>query len=112
MKKIIVVCLLITNTIISQSYKDGVSIVQYSAPFVIDAELSLKTFRDYNTYTFYLDKNPKIFDKENIKSLPTICLYNNGELILKIESGISLQLPKNSKNKLEKEIDKLLTNKF
>ena len=112
MKKLIVLCLFITNTIISQSYKDGVSIVQYSAPFVTDAELSLKTFKDYNTYTFYLDKNPKIFNKEKINSLPTICLYNNGELILKIESGISLKLPENSKKKLEKEIDKLLINKF
>ena len=112
MKKLIVIGVFITNTIFSQSYKDGVSIVQYSAPFVIEAELSLKTFRDYNTYTFYLDKNPKIFDKENIKSLPTICLYNNGELILKIESGISLKLPENLKNKIEKEIDKLLINKF
>ena len=67
---------------------------------------------NYNTFTFYLAKDAKIFKKETIKFLPSICLYQDGDLILKIESGISMKLPENTETRIKEEIDKLLQDKF
>jgi hypothetical protein len=36
----------------AQSFKEDISVVQYSAPFTSDSEISLKPFNDYNIYNF------------------------------------------------------------
>ena len=96
----------------SQSYKDGISVVQFSAEFTKGEELSLKSFKDYNTETFYIESNSVLFQANRIKYLPTICLFRDGELITKIEAGISLKLPDNTIEKLLEEIDNILQNQF
>lgn len=96
----------------AQEYKQDISIVQYSAPFTKDSEISLKSFKDYNTHKFCITEHKKIFDKENIKYLPTVVLYHNEDEIIRIESGISLKLPENTIKLINKEIDKIIENKF
>ena len=44
--------------------------------------------------------------------LPTICLYNNGELIEKIEAGLSMKLPESTTERIQEHIDELLQDKF
>ena len=44
--------------------------------------------------------------------LPTLCLFNNGELIEKIESGIAMKLPESTTERIQEHIDELLSNKF
>ncbi len=95
----------------SQSYKDDISVVLYTAKFVND-DFSLKPFREHNINTFYLEKDKEVFANEKIIFLPTICLYNNGELIEKIEAGISMELPKSTKERLQEHIDELLEDRF
>lgn len=107
-----VVLFVFSVTVNAQSYKDGISIVLYSAEFIKNEDFSLKLFKDHNINTFYLAKHKEIHANDNIIYLPTICLYNNGDLILKIESGISMKLPKSTNDRLNEEIDKLLENKF
>jgi len=92
--------------------KDDISVVQYSAKFVTANEIDLKIFRDYNTQTLYMSENKKIFEKEKIKYLPTIILYNDGEVVLVIESGISLKLPDDTTEQIKKEIETILENRF
>lgn len=105
--------LLLFFTIGSYSqYKDGISVVQFSAEFVKDNEISLKKFNDYNIHLFYLSKNQKHFDSEGIIYLPTVMLFYNGETILKIESGVTLKLPEDTEKKLNNAIDKILEDKF
>ena len=105
--------LLLFFTIGSYSqYKDGISVVQFSAEFVKDNEISLKKFNDYNIHLFYLSKNKKHFDSEGIIYLPTVMLFYNGETILKIESGVTLKLPEDTEKKLNNAIDKILEDKF
>ena len=99
-------------TLNAQSYKDDISIVLYSAEFIKNDNFSLKEFKEFNVNTFYLSKSKEIHANDKIMFLPTICLYNNGDLILKIEAGISMQLPKSTIDRLNEEIDKLLENKF
>ena len=105
--------LLLFFTIGSYSqYKDGISVVQFSAEFVKDNEISLKKFNDHNIHLFYSSKNKKHFDSEGIIYLPTVMLFYNGETILKIESGVTLKLPEDTEKQLNNAIDKILEDKF
>ena len=109
--KLLILILLVSNLANGQ-VKDDISVVQYSAEFVKTSEISLEPFNDYNTQTLYLSKNQKIFKKENITSLPTIVLYNDGKEIVKIEGGISLKLPEDTTKTINKHIDKILESRF
>ena len=108
----IIVFLILSPNALGQSFKDEISIVQFSAPFTKEAEISLKTFDDYNIYTFSIVEKKEVFKKENIKYLPTIILYNDGEEVMRIESGISLKLPEDTIELLGKEIDEIIESKF
>ena len=110
--KICVVFALFVSTVtVSQSYKDDISIVLYTAEFIKD-NYSLKPFREHNINTFYIEKDKKIHADDKIIFLPTICLYNNGELIEKIEAGISMKLPNSTQERIQEHIDNLLQDKF
>ena len=96
----------------SAQVKDGISVVQYSAGFTKSNEISLNKFKDYNIQTLYMSKAKDIFKKENIKYIPTVILYSDGEVMLKIESGISLELPENTEKLIQEKIDELLNERF
>ena len=96
----------------SQSFKEDISVVQFSAPFTVDSEISLKPFNDYNIYRFSITEEGAIFRKEKIKFLPTVILYNNGKEIIRVESNITLLLPKNCKDTILYHIEKLIESKF
>jgi len=44
--------------------------------------------------------------------LPTICVYNNGEEVLRIHGGMSLKLPDDTLKKVINKVDELQSNKF
>ena len=111
MKYLKLLLLLFTISNYSQ-YKDGISVVQFSAEFVKENEISLKKFNDHNTHLFYLSKHGKHFENEGIIYIPTVMLFYNGETILKIESGVTLKLPENTADKIENAIDEILENTF
>ena len=97
-------------TFASFAQTESISIIQYTAGFA--EEVSLDNFRDYNIETLFMSKSKDAFNKNEIKYLPTIILYNDGEEELRIESGISLKLPDNWKEKLNEHIDLLLSQRF
>ncbi len=99
-------------TLQAQDYKDGISIVQFSAEFTKDSEISLKSFRSYNTHLFYMSEQPEAFKNNSIVYVPSICIYNDGELLRKIEAGINLKLPENTLDLINKEIDNILNKQF
>jgi len=110
MRAILISIFLVMMHSATAQYKDDISIVQFTADFVESA--TLKEFKNHNTFTFLLKKDTKIFDKENIKVVPTIVLYHNGEEILRIKANIMLELPDNWDAEIFKAIDELLENKF
>ena len=59
-----------------------------------------------------MGKDPSVFKQDNVKFVPTLIIYENGEEILRIESGINLELPQDTKKELQKKLDELLENKF
>jgi hypothetical protein len=106
----LLILILLVSTFANAQVKDDISVVQYTAGFA--SEISLKSFEDYNTQTLYIEKNGDIFKKEKIKFLPTLVLYNDGKEILKIESGISMKLPENCLEQINKQINKILETRF
>ncbi|QDP57514.1 MAG: hypothetical protein Unbinned2072contig1001_28 [Prokaryotic dsDNA virus sp.] len=106
---IISIFCLMLNSAYAQ-YKNDISIVQFTADFV-ESE-SLKKFKNHNTFTFILSKHTEYFEKENIKVVPTIVLYNNGKEIIRVKSNIMLELPDDWEKQIANEIDELLKNKF
>ena len=108
----IIVFLFISNSLFSQSWKDDISVVQFSAPFTKSSEISLKVFEDCYTYNFDITKKKDVFDEDNIKYLPTIILYNDGEEIHRVESGISLKLPEDTEQVINDLIQEIIESKF
>ena len=107
----LLIALLFTTLTFGQ-YKDDISIVQFSAPFTMDEEISLKKFKEYNVFTLRIPKHADFIKKEKVKYLPTIILYSNGEEIVRIHGGIGLILPEDTIEILQDNIDELLNNKF
>jgi hypothetical protein len=91
--------------------QSDIEIVQYSANFVKANEISLKSFK-YDTKTLYMSKAQDEFKKLNIKYIPTVILFYNGEEVYRVESGISLKLPDNAIQRIEEEIEEIIDSKF
>ena len=88
-----------------------IEIVQYSAEFVKSNEISLSSFR-YDTKTLYMSKAADKFAELDIQYIPTIILFNNGEEVYRVESGISLKLPEDTIEQIEEKIDEIMESKF
>lgn len=106
MKLCVIIVYLATFASFAQT--ESISIVQYTASFA--EQVNLENYKDYNSKTYFISKSPDKF--KDIKYYPTIILYNDGEEELRIESGISLKLPEDWKEKLNEHIDLLLSQRF
>lgn len=89
-----------------------IQVIQYSAEFVKDNEVSLKPFKAYDAKTLYMSKESSAFKKHDIKYIPTIILFYNDEEVMRVESGISLKLPDNAIQRIEEEIEEIIDSKF
>ncbi len=89
-----------------------IEIVQFSAEFLKDNEISLKSFKSYETKTLYMSKESAMFKKLDIKYIPTLVLFNNEEEVFRVESGITLKLPENSIELIEDQIEEIIESKF
>jgi len=112
MKLWIVILFLIPTLTFAQSFKDGIVVVQYSADFVKANEIDISKLEGADLIRMAMTDHPKIFEKENIKFLPTVCLYHNRKLVVKVESDISLKLPENTLEKIQEHINKIVKSKF
>ena len=114
MKKWIYIILICFPYILyGQSYKQQISIVQYSASFVKEKEISLKVFeKKHSVYQFYMDKDAEKFKKDKIKYVPTLVLYHNGEEYYRVDGGIKLDLPENTIQLIQDKIEEIIESKF
>ena len=112
MKLRLTILLLIPTLAFSQSYKDGIVVIQFSADFVKANEVDISGLDGADKLRLYYTQHPKIFEKENIKYLPTVILFHNGKTVLRIESGISLKLPDNTLDVIQEHINKIIKRKF
>ena len=92
--------------------QSNIEVVQYSAEFVKDNEISLKAFRQYDTKTLYMSKSSSVFAKHKVEFIPSVILFYNGEEVYRIEAGISLKLPENTIEQINNKIDTIIESKF
>ncbi len=112
MKHVIIILGLLFTTSGFSQYKDDISVVQFSAKFLVDKQISLKKFKEFNTHTLFISEHGKFFKEENVEYLPTVIIYNNGDLVFRIDGGMSLELPEDTIKQIQKELNELQSNKF
>ena len=98
-------------TFVSFAQSD-IEIVQYSADFVKENEISLKPFRQYNVKTLYMSKASNQFSKHKVKYIPSVILFYNGEEVYRVESGITLKLPEDTIEQRSEQIETIIESKF
>ena len=108
---IIILAFLFTNLSFSQ-FKDDISVVQFSAKFLVDKQISLKKFKEFNIHTLFISEHSKFFKEEKVEYLPTVIIYNNGDVVFRIDGGMSLELPEDTVKLIQKELNELQSNKF
>jgi hypothetical protein len=92
--------------------QSNIDIVQYSAEFVKENEISLKPFRQYNVKTLYMSKASSVFAKHKVEFIPSVILFYNGEEVYRVESGITLKLPEDTIEKINEQIENIIESKF
>ena len=112
MKHVTIILGLLFTTLTFGQYKDDISVVQFSAKFLVDKQISLKKFKEFNTHTLFISEHGKFFKEEEVEYLPTVIIYNNGDLVFRIDGGMSLELPEDTIKKIQKELNELQSNKF
>ena len=73
--------------------QSNIEVVQYSAEFVKDNEISLKPFRQYDTKTLYMSKSSNVFAKHKVEFIPSVILFYNGEEVYRIEACLLYTSP-------------------
>ena len=104
--------LLISTKAFSQEYKDGVSVVCFTASFVKQNEL--KDWGDLSSASKHridIEKNTDAMLSENISVVPTIVIYDNGQVVRRWEANILFELDVKITD-IQKEIDKVIESKF
>ena len=108
----LIILQLYSQTLLSQDFKDGISVVQFNASFLSENAISLEPIRDAETQLLLMGKHPDVFEREKIVFLPTVILYHNGKEIVRVESDITLKLPENTLDVIQEEIDLIIESKF
>jgi hypothetical protein len=112
MKHVIIIVGLLFTTLSFSQYKDDISVVQFSAKFLVDKQISLKKFREFNTHTLFISEHSKFFKEEQVEYLPTVIIYNNGDVVFRIDGGLSLELPEDTVKQLQEHLNEVQSNKF
>ena len=112
MKHVIIILGLLFTTLTFGQYKDDISVVQFSAKFLVDKQISLKKFKEFNTHTLFMSDHSKFFKEEEVEYLPTIIVYNNGDVVFRIDGGLSLELPEDTIKQIQRQLTELQSNKF
>ena len=106
-------CVIIAYFLTFASFaQSDIEIVQYSAEFVKENEISLKPLRQYNIKTLYMSKASSVFGKHKVEYIPSIILFYNGEEVYRVESGITLKLPEDTLQQINEQIENIIESKF
>tara|TARA_R110002050_G_scaffold214559_2_gene350745 strand:- start:5492 stop:5848 length:357 start_codon:yes stop_codon:yes gene_type:complete len=113
-KRLVVLLFMLSFSInsYSQQYKDGISVVCFTASFVENKEL--KNWGDLSNASRHridIEKNQDAMIDEGISVVPTIVIYDNGQIVRRWEANILFELDVKITD-IQKEIDKVIESKF
>ena len=123
MKKILLLLLLICLTVhanveflnnnnFNNKISKGIVVVEYWAEWNNANKFKeLKDLKDCTVYRACIAKCNDAANKYNIKAIPTVIIYDNGEEVARFSPNIMLQLEATGKD-VQSAIDEIVLNKF
>ena len=123
MKKILLLLLLICLTVhanveflnnnnFNNKISKGIVVVEYWAEWNNANKFKeLKDLKDCTVYRACIAKCTDAASKYNIKAIPTVIIYDNGEEVARFSPNIMLQLEATGKD-VQSTIDEIVLNKF
>jgi thiol-disulfide isomerase/thioredoxin len=102
----------LNNNNFNNKISKGIVVVEYWAEWNNANKFKeLKDLKDCTVYRACIAKCNDAANKYNIKAIPTVIIYDNGEEVARFSPNIMLQLEATGKD-VQSAIDKIVLNKF
>ena len=88
-----------------------VSVIQFNSEWNSNNNFDITVLKDCDVDSVIICDNPELQEKHEIKSVPTIIVFDEGIEVVRFEANIMMQLEATRKE-IQKEIEKILLAKF
>ena len=88
-----------------------ITVTHYNSDWNSENSYDISTLKDCSTSHVMICHNPELQEKHNIKSVPTIIVFNDSKEVARFEANILMKRTI-EKKLIQKEIDKIMLSKF
>ena len=88
-----------------------VSVIHFNSEWNENNNFDISVLKDCDIDSVVICHNPELQEKHEIKSVPTVIIFDNNEEVKRFEANIMMQLEATKKD-IQKEIDKIYLAKF
>ena len=88
-----------------------VSVIHFNSEWNADNNFDISVLKDCDVDSVVICHNPELQEKHNIKSVPTIIVFDKEQEVVRFEANIMMQLEA-TKNDIQEEIKKIYLAKF
>ena len=88
-----------------------VSVIQFNSEWNADNNFDITVLKDCDVDSVVICHDPKLQEKHNIKSVPTVIIFDEDNEVTRFEANIMMQLEATKKD-IQEEIKKIYLAKF
>ena len=88
-----------------------VSVIHFNSEWNENNNFDISVLKDCDIDSVIICHNPELQEKHEIKSVPTVIIFDNNEEVKRFEANIMMKLEATKKD-IQKEIDKIYLAKF
>ena len=88
-----------------------VSVIHFNSEWNENNNFDISVLKDCDIDSVVICHNPELQEKHEIKSVPTVIIFDNDEEVKRFEANIMMELEATKKD-IQKEIDKIYLAKF
>ena len=88
-----------------------VSVIHFNSEWNDNNNFDISVLKDCDIDSVVICHNPELQEKHQIKSVPTVIIFDNDEEVKRFEANIMMELEATKKD-IQKEIDKIYLAKF
>tara|TARA_R100000655_G_scaffold7143_2_gene19617 strand:- start:868 stop:1209 length:342 start_codon:yes stop_codon:yes gene_type:complete len=88
-----------------------VSVIHFNSEWNDNNNFDISVLKDCDIDSVVICHNPELQEKHEIKSVPTVIIFDNNEEVKRFEANIMMKLEATKKD-IQKEIDKIYLAKF
>ena len=88
-----------------------VSVIHFNSEWNENNNFDISVLKDCDIDSVVICHNPELQEKHEIKSVPTVIIFDNNEEVKRFEANIMMELEA-TKKEIQKEIDKIYLAKF